>query len=146
MDQPMNPSDVVLARLEDQIQWYDTKSASAQKMYKITAVTATVSAALVPMSAGLKMEAWITGGIGVVVLVCQLLLKLNSYEQNWINYRSTCEALKHEKYLFLAQAGPYKDTDGATAELAERVESLISVEHAKWLRSVMPKKPEAPES
>jgi len=72
----------------------------------------------------------------VVVLVCNLLLRVNAYEQNWINYRSTCEALKHEKFLFLAKAGPYKDATTAVTQLAERVESLVSVEHAKWLRNV----------
>jgi len=49
-------------------------------------------------------------------------------------YRSTAERLKHEKYLFLSAAGPYKglsETDRLIA-LAERVEELVSAEHANW--------------
>src|SRR5262245_32548333 len=50
---------------------------------------------------------------------------------NWITYRSTAEALKREKHLFLATAGPY-GAENPHSLLAERVESLVSQEHAKW--------------
>jgi hypothetical protein len=40
--------------------------------------------------------------------------------------------LKHEKYLYLANAGPYATVAVAHALLAERIESLVSQEHAKW--------------
>ena len=60
------------------------------------------------------------------------LLQLNQYHQNWISYRSTCETLKHEKYLYLANAGPYAAATSAHTLLAERIESLVSQEHAKW--------------
>jgi hypothetical protein len=47
-------------------------------------------------------------------------------------YRSTCEALKHERYLYLAKAGPYAAATEPRVLLAERVEGLVSQEHAKW--------------
>jgi hypothetical protein len=37
----------------------------------------------------------------------QWLHQMNQYHSNWITYRSTAEALKREKHLFLATAGPY---------------------------------------
>jgi Protein of unknown function (DUF4231) len=49
-----------------------------------------------------------------------------------LDYRSSAEALKHEKYLFLASAGPYAAAENPRALLAERVESMVSQEHAKW--------------
>ena len=51
-----------------------------------------------------------------------------------MTYRSTAEALKHERYLYLAQAGPYADDD-RRRQLAERLEGLITQEHAKWTAS-----------
>ena len=54
-----------------------------------------------------------------------------SFHENWISYRSTCEQLKHEKYLCLAEAGPYRDEDRDRL-LAERVEEQISREHTQW--------------
>jgi hypothetical protein len=50
-----------------------------------------------------------------------------------MTYRSTAEALKHEKYLWLAKAGPYSNVKNLDPLLAERVESLISRENAKWV-------------
>ncbi len=67
------------------------------------------------------------------MLVLEGLQQLGQYQANWIGYRSTCEALKHEKHLYLAQAGPYTDPLAAVRALAERVEGLVSQEHAKWI-------------
>ena len=41
--------------------------------------------------------------------------------------------MKPEELLFLARAGPYGGTDNARAILADRIEGLISQEHAKWV-------------
>jgi uncharacterized protein YdeI (BOF family) len=51
------------------------------------------------------------------------VLRSIQYHPNWITYRSTCEALKHEKYLYLAKAGPYAAVIDAHVFLAERIES-----------------------
>ena len=48
--------------------------------------------------------------------------QLRQYQQNWTSYRSTCERLKHEKYLYAAQAGPYTAAPRPQSLLAERVE------------------------
>jgi len=42
--------------------------------------------------------------------------------------------LKHERYLYLANAGPYGGED-RDRQLAERIEGLVSQEHAKWTAS-----------
>jgi len=79
---------------------------------------------------------WITAILGLLVLIIEAVQQLNQDQQNWISYRSTCEALKHEKYLYLAAAGPYGNAENRekrTALLADRIEGLISQEHAKWV-------------
>jgi hypothetical protein len=75
---------------------------------------------------------WITGALGVLITLFEGLLHLNQYQQNWASYRSTCEALKHEKFLYLGCAGPYATASDPHAILAERIESLSSLENAKW--------------
>lgn len=122
-----------LRRLKDQIDWYDRKSTSNQRAFKWLKGIEIVAAALIPFAAGAKLEPIYTGGLGVVVTFLEGLQHLNQFQHNWIVYRSTCEALKHEKYLHAAKAGPYKGIDSPDALLAERVESLISQEHAKWV-------------
>jgi len=126
--------DPIMVRLEDQISWYDAKSHSNMLWFKRTKMTEIVAAAIIPLLAASRLPHTIfaTGILGVLVTVFEGMLQLNQYHENWIRYRSTCESLKHEKYIFLANAGPYADAEKARALLAERVESLVSQEHAKW--------------
>jgi hypothetical protein len=128
----MAEADPTLARLEDQINWYDGKSNRSQRVYKTIKIIEIMAAAIVPLAAGLHFPAPVTGSLGVLIAVLEGLLQLNQYHQNWISYRSTCETLKHEKYLYLASAGPYASAATAHSILAERIESLVSQEHAKW--------------
>jgi Protein of unknown function (DUF4231) len=81
---------------------------------------------------------WVTGGLGVVITILERMLNLNQYQQNWIGYRSTCESLKHEEYVYLGKASPYAAAADSRALLAERVESLVSQEHAKWASAQLP--------
>ncbi len=123
-----------LERLEDQLRWYSKKSRQNQKCFKGLKVIEIVAAAFIPFAAGLWNDPVITGGLGVIVVILESMQGLFQFQQNWTNYRSTAEGLKHEKFLWQAKAGPYKDPDNPTLEalFAERVEALISTEHAKW--------------
>jgi hypothetical protein len=122
-------------RLEDQIGWYDRKSIAAQHAYKRLKVLQLVAAAGVPVAAAIEATAWVTAALGGLVLVLEGIQQLGQYQANWIAYRATCESLKHEKHLYLAGAGPYTDPAKAPRSLAERVEGLVSQEHAKWVAS-----------
>lgn len=127
----MPDADPTMERLEDQIGWYDRKSMSNQHTFKRMKVVEILAAALVPLFAGFNLP-WIAGGSGALIAVLEGLQQLNQYHFNWITYRSTCESLRHEKYLYLAKAGPYAAAVDPHALLAERIESLVSQEHAKW--------------
>jgi uncharacterized protein DUF4231 len=122
-----------LARLDDQIAWYDSKSAYNQRLFKWLKGLVIVSGALAPLSAAVGAAAWVPGVLGAVVVVVEGLQQLNQYQQLWTSYRSTAEALKHEKYLFLGHASPYNGEGEQLPLLAERVEELVSREHAKWV-------------
>lgn len=124
--------DITLDHLEDQIAWYDRKSGQNQKTYKYFKICTIVAAAVIPALAGINAAAKVTAALGVFIVVMEGLQQLNQYHSNWIAYRSTCESLKHEKYLYLAKAGMYASANDPHALLAERIESLISQEHAKW--------------
>lgn len=120
-------------RLENQISWYGRKSAHNQRQFKALKVGQIVVAALVPVLAAIAgAPRWSLGALGAVVVILEGFQQLFQYQQNWITYRSTCEALKHEKFLYLADAGPYAHARRKTALLAERVEGLVSQEHARW--------------
>jgi hypothetical protein len=127
-------NDSIMERFEDQIAWYDRKSMTNQQVFKRIKTVEIAAAAIIPFLAALSLPRvmWATGGLGVLITVLEGMLQLNQYQQNWIAYRSTCESLKHEKYVYLGKASPYASAVDPHALLAERIESLVSQEHAKW--------------
>lgn len=129
----MTTENPTIQRLEEQIRWYDKKSNYNQRCFHWLKIIEIVVAAFIPFFAGLNAPAILTGGAGVLIVVFEGLQHLFQFQHNWISYRSTCENLKHEKYLWLAKSGPYADIGNPDVVLADRVESLISQEHAKWI-------------
>ena len=127
---PMTPA---WERLETQIAWYDKKSNRNQTWFKRLKVLQILTAAAIPVAAAGDLDPAFLGGAGALIVVVEGLQQLQQYQQNWTTYRSTCERLKHEKYLFLAGAGPYTKAPRREALLAERVEGLVSQEHAAWV-------------
>jgi hypothetical protein len=126
--------DPIIQRLEEQIAWYDTKSSSNRRWFKRLKMMEIVAAALIPFLAASRIPhpEIATGILGVLITVFEGTLQLNQFHENWIEYRATCESLRHEKYMFLAGAGPYTGVENPRALLAERVEALVSQESAKW--------------
>ena len=66
-----------------------------------------VSAATIPVLAATSLPTWVAGGLGALIVVLESIQQLFQFHSNWTHYRSTSEALKHEKFLFLAHAGSY---------------------------------------
>lgn len=137
-------------RLEEELGWYDNKSIHCQNWYKRLKFIQISLAVLIPMLSQLDPEfaKWATSIAGVMIAVLEGMQHMNQYSTLWVTYRATAERLKHEKYLFLSAAGPYKsqaEPDRLIA-LAERVEEHVSAEHANWFneakRVVATHKPE----
>jgi Protein of unknown function (DUF4231) len=70
---------------------------------------------------GLGSPVWLTGGLAAAIVVFEGAQHLYQLQEHWISYRSTAEALKHERYLYLARVGPYVGEDRHRV-LAERIE------------------------
>lgn len=138
-------------RLESQATWYDDKSQHSQRWYKRLKIAQVSLAVLIPATSLLPADGakWAASIAGILIAVLEAVQQMNQYSTLWVTYRATAERLKHEKYLFLSAAGPYKslsEPDRLIA-LAERVEEHVSTEHANWFnetrRVATPAKPEA---
>jgi hypothetical protein len=121
------------ARARDQIAWYDEKSQANQRWFKRLKICQIVTAAAIPVAAGVSAPIWLVGGAGALIVVLEGLQQLQQYQQNWTSFRATCERLKHEQFLYLAKAGPYGVAANPEALFAERVEGLVSQENAAWV-------------
>ena len=123
-------------RLEDQLQWYDTKSTHCQQWYKRLKFGQLVLAVLIPLLSHLDptYAKWATSFAGALIAIMEGVQHMNQYSTHWVTYRATAERLKHERSLFLSAAGPYKGQSELERliSLAERVEEHVSTEHATW--------------
>lgn len=123
-------------RLEDQLHWYDNKSQNSQYWYKRLKLSQVALAVLIPVTSLLPEDcAKLASAIaGTVIALLEATQQMNQYSTLWVTYRSTAERLKHEKFLFLSAAGPYRamSEPERMIQLAERVEEHVSTEHANW--------------
>lgn len=130
----MSTNSYTLSRLDEQIEFYDTKSQSNQKKYKTIKFCEILLGGLVTAGAGFGWSNILIGCFGLLIIVFEGIKNAFQYHYHWLSYRSTCEYLRKEKHFFNAKAGPYSDVENIDKELAERIEEIISQEHAKWLK------------
>jgi hypothetical protein len=123
-------SDLVWRRLIEQQRWYSAESSAAQRAYKRVKLLQIVVGAAVPVAALIAPQV-ATAVIAAIVVVAESLQQLFRWHTDWLLYRSTSEALKHEQFQYLARIGPYRGDDRHTV-LAERIEALLSSEQSRW--------------
>ena len=122
--------------MDDQISWYSKKSSRNKKLFNNLRFFEIILALLVPFLGTFLTEEvielkYVVSLVGVLIAAIAGLISLMKYQEFWIEYRITAQSLKHEKYLFLTQSGPYEGGDGFHL-FVERIESLISKENSKW--------------
>ena len=131
-------------RWEDQKSWYGNKSKSAKKWhlrFQIAIIVATVLVTLLT-ALGIKeidVTSIVTSIVASLVVVLVSISQLMKFEENWIRYRTTAEALKKEKVFFDTLTGPYSNSENPEQDFVERIESLISVEHQTWFQEIKKK-------
>ncbi len=126
-------------RYEDQIGWYDRKAASNQMIYRWLQWSLIALAAITPVLIEFKPQLLIAGWVqwatvtSAIVAILTAGLKTFKYQENWINYRTTCETLRKEKYFHEAGLGEYAGAEDKQALFVDRVESLVSRENTMWV-------------
>lgn len=132
----MDINEYIEKRVNDQIGWYDKKSVYCQKMYKRMQITEIILAALIPLLSAYSKNcviAIVVGLFGSVIAVIESITKLNKYHENWIEYRTTCELLRYQKYLYETHSSPYNQDEETIENLFVRnIENIISSENNKW--------------
>lgn len=123
-------------RVNDQINWYDNKSTKTQKKFKFYKVITIIVSSLIPVvsifvSSDISVRL-IIGSAGAIITILESVLYLNKYGENWTRYRSICETLKREKFMYLNKAGVYSEDNGNFEFFVERIETIISQENINW--------------
>ncbi len=127
-------------RYYPQIEWYDKKANLNHKWYNILQWGLIILSALTPVLIAVnfgfpesKFLRWTPIISSVIVAILAASLKTFKFQENWINYRTTCETLKKEIYFYRAGIYDYAVSENKEATFVERVENLISRENTLWL-------------
>ena len=123
-------------KMSQQSVWYGERARRARSRYAALKSTQIVFAAAIPVvavAAAGNIQRWTTAVLGALIGIIEGFIQLGQYEQNWLLYRATREALKREEFLYGAKAGPYSGAQGPDTLYAERCDAIISGENSKWL-------------
>ena len=131
-------------RLEDQMRWLGAKAARCQRMHKRLRIAQLLSAAAIPFVNGwqqdlphllgtMSFSAFLSGLLGLAVVLLMAIQQTGKYHENWINYRQAAEALKSEQHLHTVGAGHYAASADPDRLLAERVEDILQRENRTWV-------------
>lgn len=135
----MSIDEYMTSRVDNQMNWFSDKSGYNQMRFKRLKTITLVTSGLIPFLSGAAyldfVETYIpavVGLLGVVIAVAEGLLSIHKYQENWLQYRITAEALKREKFLFSTQAGPYTNPEHRFPYFVERIESIIQDDNVAW--------------
>ncbi len=133
-----------LRRLADSVAWYESHAKRSGDLFKAFKVVTLAAGAAIPVlvgvgfTPGLVLPAWTVGApalaglLGALIVVVEGLQQLYQWQQNWLAYRSTADALQSEGALYAARAGIYEGAAQPHKLLASRVEQLMGREHQPW--------------
>jgi hypothetical protein len=126
-----------------EISWYDKNSMRNQIWYRALQTSLIILSALTPVLIALAQKEgsmpWVKSLsllTSVLVAILATSLKTFKFEENWLNYRTTCETLKKEIYFLNAGIDEYKDSQDPEGLFVKRVEALISRENTLWLTAL----------
>ena len=125
-------------RYKEELNYYDRKANHNRRCYHVTSVyVLAVSITITPI---LTVEALKDIGAVVAALLAPTVALVAGiaahfrFHENWLSFRKTWDALRHEAPWREAKIGDYKDAVDVNALFVERVEALISSEGQEWLQ------------
>ncbi len=125
-------------RVEDQINWYSRKAGINKQWHNWLRAIIIIASSAIPFIAGIEFKETyknvLLGGLGSLIAILSGMAGLMKFQEKWTEYRTTSEALKHEKFRFQSRTEPYDlpDDDEAYRVLVSQVEKLISAELSQW--------------
>lgn len=118
--------------------WYGIHARRNRMVYNVLKGFQIVCAAAIPVVAiasRSEIQRWTTAGLGALIGIVEGFLQLGQYQQNWLQYRGTREALKREELLHEGRVGPYAGVADPDSLYVERCDSIMSGETVQWLQS-----------
>jgi uncharacterized membrane protein YdbT with pleckstrin-like domain len=122
-------------RYEKEIKYYDDRSKWNHSAFQVSQWTVIIFSAITPALVVVSTGwiRWVTVCVAIIVAIASGALRAFKYQENWVNYRTTCETLRKEISYFTAEVQGYERVEDKQALFVERIESLISRENTLWI-------------
>jgi hypothetical protein len=138
--QRLGIEDYLKTRVNDQISWYERKSALNKNYFKRLQVVAIVCGAAIPVLTVFEDPAVVAlirpliAVLGSAVAVISATINLYKFSDNWVKYRTAAQLLTREKNLFLTQTVPYAAESASQAFklFVQNCETIMSAENSEW--------------
>ncbi len=132
----MTSEEYLTQRVDSQIAWYSSKSASSKQWYIRLQMLTIVFSVSIPFVSNFMTDqtVWvkhIVSFMGLTIAAVTGFLSLMKYRELWIEYRATSEILKHERYMYLTRSGAYSGKDRFKV-FVQTIEDVLSKEVANW--------------
>jgi len=128
-------------RYAEALKYYDKKAIWNKRLYHICSIyVLVVSVAISPIVLLCKDRGQIfTAILSPTVTLFAAIAGHFRFHENWLSYRATWDALKHQIHWHDSKAGFYAGQEDAHRFFVEQVEDLVSRERSEWLRRHAPK-------
>lgn len=141
MEEQAIEKDNLKERLEDQINWYASKSQSARRRSRLFGAIEIGVAVTIPLlvifGATYRYALYATALSGLIVVLIAALRNIYQLEEDWIRYRLIAESLRRERDLFPWEGAAYSSSADPVRDLVQRVEGLVTAEHSEWGKTVL---------
>lgn len=124
-----------VSEIESRLRWYDSKARLSRILFLTAKVVELLAAAAIPIVAILEVNPVLIASLGAAIAVVAGVEQLFRFQESWINYRRTAEALRTELFLYRTNAGPYGEQPSASAAaqlLANRSVDHFLRESSRW--------------
>ena len=133
----MDKNTYMQQRVDDQIQWLGNRAKWNQQQYRRIRLFVIILSVLIPFATGYVTDSllWLKiaiGTAGVLIAIGEGMLALYKYQDNWVQYRVTSEALKREKLLYQTGVGNYRDAEQSFTIFVETIENILQQESKGW--------------
>jgi hypothetical protein len=118
------------------IGFYDRRSIWNKRGYRICSVfVIVVSGLLAPLigTGSLSKHEMVGALISASIVVVSAILAHFQFNENWLSYRATWDALEREPHLRIAGIGEYEGAMDRNSVFVNRVEAIAAREGSEWL-------------
>lgn len=132
----MTESEYLKDRVDGQIKWYSSKSSSMKNKFfrcqTIEVIISSMISGFAQLTFNNNFMANIITFLGIILVILSSVRNLHKWHDTWIEYRSTAEMLKRERFLFVTRSSIYKNEKDAFNIFVERIEDILSNEKINW--------------